>query len=84
MKAIQNVNKLSGNNFKLWKMLRARRGVSEPEGCEALGWKACGATLLRLRRAAEAAGYVVETSRGADGRARWKARRGPKPGPVTA
>lgn len=54
---------VTGKKADLFKLLQRKNGVTVDEGCEALGWKKCGATMGRLLAAAGEAGYVTSKAK---------------------
>ena len=62
---------LTGKKLELFNLMTREGGVSEKEGCAALGWAACGATLIRICAAAIDAGMTIEKPKGADNRTRY-------------
>lgn len=55
---------------RIQEMMKQPNGVSEPEVCEALNWKAAGATIMRAIKAAD---FEVRKFKGDDRRTRYAA-----------
>lgn len=70
--AVRDTFGLTGKKLELLNMMQRKAGVSEREACEAFGWVECGATIARVRQAAEDMGFKVERVRGKDGLTRYR------------
>jgi hypothetical protein len=61
---------LTGKKLELFELMRKPDGTNHDEACLALGWARCAATISRVVRAAEDAGFAVRKWK-ADGATRY-------------